>query len=377
MCHPFFYGFYSLFFSLSTKPSSLKKILTVVGARPQFIKAAAFSRKLREYSDWREVIVHTGQHFDANMSEVFFKEMDIPKPDHQLAINSLGHGAMTGRMLEGLEKIMLTEKPDWVLVYGDTNSTLAGALAAKKLRIPVAHVEAGLRSFDERMPEETNRVLTDRMSDLLFVPSAVATRNLAKEGVDSSRIYEVGDIMLDAVQYYASKSAEKNTIGDQLPDRFVLLTLHRQENTDDEHRLRTLVDALNKLAEEATIIFPVHPRTRKKLSEQGLTLNARMIDPVGYLDMLELIRHSQLVLTDSGGLQKEAFYLDKFCITLRDNTEWTELADLDVNRLVGADSAKLLQAYTYFSGLKKPGCPNPYGDGKTAGNILKILRAQF
>lgn len=348
------------------------KIVSIVGARPQFVKAAVLSRKMRELTDWKQVMVHTGQHFDENMSEAFFREMQLPTPDHYLDIHSLPHGAMTGRMLEKVESLLQDERPDLVLVYGDTNSTLAGALAAKKLFIPVAHVEAGLRSFDERMPEEVNRVLTDRLSDLLFIPSQNASRNLEREGVDPQRVYEVGDIMHDAVKFYSQQSAEQP--GD-LPENFLLLTLHRQENTDDPVVLGDLVNAINELSKEIDVVLPLHPRTRSRLAQFDLHLNARIIEPVGYLPMLKLLKDCRMVLTDSGGLQKEAFYLRKFCITLRTTTEWTELLDLGVNRLCGSNQKKILEAFAHFKDQKFVVDQQPYGEGNTADRIIEVLRS--
>lgn len=348
------------------------KILTIVGARPQFVKAAVLSRKLRELTDWEEVIVHTGQHFDESMSEAFFREMQIPKPQYNLDIHSLPHGAMTGRMLEKLEEVIQQEGPNLVLVYGDTNSTLAGALAAKKLYIPVAHVEAGLRSFDERMPEEVNRVMTDRLSDLLFIPSANSLKNLQKEGIDESKVHEVGDIMYDAVKFYSQQQAE---LPEDLPEDFLLLTLHRQENTDDPVVLRRLVNAVNELSKEMPVVFPMHPRTRSRLGKFNLHLNAVVLDPVSYLPMLQLLKKCRMVLTDSGGLQKEAFYLQKFCITLRTSTEWTELTELGVNRLTGSDQKKILEAYSHFKDQKFVVEAEPYGKGNTADQIISILKS--
>ena len=273
------------------------KILTVIGARPQFIKAAAVSRALAACEDVHEVIVHTGQHFDANMSDIFFDEMDIPKPDHHLEINGVSHGAMTGRMMEKIEEILLTEKPDFVLVYGDTNSTLAGALAAKKLHFRVAHVEAGLRSFNMAMPEEVNRIVTDRISDVLYCPTDTAVGNLEREGFEhyDCRIAKTGDVMEDAARYYASRA-----------------------------EARELVEGLNEIGERETIVMPLHPRTKAAIRKQGLTLNVTQIAPVGYFDMVTLLRHATLVLTDSGGLQKEAYFFDSYCVTLRDQTEWVD-----------------------------------------------------
>lgn len=324
------------------------KILTVVGARPQFIKAAAVSRALAAREGVTEVIVHTGQHFDANMSEVFFQEMQIPAPDHRLEIHSLSHGAMTGRMLEGIEGVVLAEKPDFVLVYGDTNSTLAGALAARKLHVGVVHVEAGLRSFDMRMPEEVNRVLTDRISDVLYCPTETAVRNLRREGFDrlDCRIVHCGDVMEDAARYYAVQAHARSAILEELglaEGGFLLCTFHRAENTDDPRRLRGIVEALNDLAEEHTVVLPLHPRTKAALRREGLALRVRVIDPVGYFDMIRLLSQAALVLTDSGGLQKEAYFFSRYCLTLRGQTEWVELVENGFSVLVGADRRRILE----------------------------------
>ena len=266
------------------------KIITIIGARPQFVKAAALSRELSKHESIEEIIVHTGQHFDANMSEVFFEEMEIPKPKFNLAINSLSHGAMTGRMLEKIESLLLQEKPDLLLVYGDTNSTLAGALAAKKLHIKVAHVEAGLRSFNMQMPEEINRILTDRISDYLFCPTQSAMDNLEKEGFVNidCKIMRTGDVMQDAALYYAEKSAEKSTISEELNlDKFILTTFHRAENTDNREKLNSIVNSLNHIHEKiCPIVVPLHPRTKSKLEQFGLELKVKLIDPVGYFDMI-------------------------------------------------------------------------------------------
>ena len=353
------------------------KVLTILGARPQFVKAATVSRELKK-ANVHEVIIHTGQHFDANMSQVFFDEMDIPAPHYNLEINSLGHGAMTGRMMEKLEEIMINEKPDYVLVYGDTNSTLAGALTASKLHIPVAHIEAGLRSFDRKMPEEVNRILTDRISQLLFCPTTTAIHNLEKEGYThfDCRIIHSGDVMYDAVLFYRDKAQKHSTILKTLQlegKPYILVTIHRAENTNDIHRLKSIVSALNELAKEATIVFPLHPRTKAYLKSNNMVLNATLIDPVGYFDMLQLLSHSKMVMTDSGGLQKEAYFFGKYCITLRDQTEWVELAEEGANTIAGAEQASILAAY--HSSKNKVLSLNPalYGDGHAAALIAKEL----
>jgi UDP-GlcNAc3NAcA epimerase len=300
------------------------KIATIVGARPQFIKAAVVSRAIAKYNDdhtdaIEEIIVHTGQHFDANMSEIFFEQLSIPKPDYDLGINSCGHGEMTGRMLEDLERVLLDEKPDWVLIYGDTNSTLAGALAAKKLQIRLAHVEAGLRSFNMKMPEEQNRLVADRLADILFCPTEIAVSNLNEEGIGNSqygeRVVLVGDVMYDASIYYSNVAKSVSTILHDLnltDGNYALATIHRAENTDDVQRLEAIFSALNELAEEVEIVLPLHPRTKKIVEQKEIdTRDITVIDPVSYLDMVMLEKHCQMILTDSGGVQKEAYFFKK------------------------------------------------------------------
>ncbi|MFK8038850.1 MAG: non-hydrolyzing UDP-N-acetylglucosamine 2-epimerase [Crocinitomicaceae bacterium] len=357
------------------------KILTVIGARPQFIKAAALSREISKHSDVEEVIVHTGQHFDANMSDIFFEEMQIPKPNYNLEINSLGHGAMTGRMLEGIEEILLVEKPDVLLVYGDTNSTIAGALAAKKIHIKVAHVEAGLRSFNMAMPEEVNRILTDRISDYLFCPTDTAIENLEKEGYHNidCQIVKSGDVMQDAAMFYAEGSKEKsNVIAENELEKFTLVTLHRAENTDDVGRLTSIVEALNVIHKSiCPIVLPLHPRTKSKLKDAGLALDVKIIPPVGYFDMIELIKNSELVMTDSGGLQKEAFFFKKNCVTMRDQTEWVELLENGVNVLVGAVKDKIESEFKIMLNKSSDFSKNLYGNGKASANILNKLKTDL
>lgn len=353
------------------------KIITVIGARPQFVKAGALSRTFAQNPEIEEIIVHTGQHFDENMSSVFFDEMEIPKPKYNLQINSLSHGAMTGRMLEGIEEIILKEKPDLLLVYGDTNSTIAGALAAKKLHIKVAHVEAGLRSFNMRMPEEVNRILTDRISDYLFCPTDTAIQNLENEGYNEidCDVVKSGDVMQDAVNFYAKLSSEKSKVMAEINlSNFCLTTLHRAENTDDIKLLTSIVEALNEIHKAIIpVVIPLHPRTKAKLIEFGLTLNVKTIDPVGYFDMIELLKNCSLVMTDSGGLQKEAFFFQKNCITLRDQTEWVELIQAGVNVLVGADKAKIISEARI--GLSNSGdfSQNLYGNGMACQNIMNHI----
>jgi UDP-GlcNAc3NAcA epimerase len=353
------------------------KIVTIVGARPQFIKAAALSREIKNHPEITEVIVHTGQHFDENMSDVFFREMQIPAPSYNLNINGLGHGAMTGQMLEGIEKILLAEKPDWVLVYGDTNSTLAGALAAKKMHIKVAHVEAGLRSFNMAMPEEINRILTDRISDLLFCPTDNAMENLKQEGFGqfSNKIIRSGDIMLDAALFYKNQQTD-HQITDTLglkPGQFVLSTIHRAENTDSMDNLKEIVTGLNEIHKIMPVIVPLHPRTRQILSKSGIAVAFTIIEPVGYLDMIQLVGNARLIITDSGGLQKEACFFHKYCITTRDQTEWVELVENGVNRITGASSGKMIDAFHYFKDKAYPSGISLYGNGSTAKEICEAL----
>lgn len=353
------------------------KIVTVLGARPQFIKAATVSRALKE-AGTTEVIIHTGQHFDRNMSEVFFSEMDIPRPDYNLEISGLSHGAMTGRMLEETESVLLQEKPDCVLVYGDTNSTLAGALAAAKLHIPVAHVEAGLRSFEMKMPEEVNRILTDRISSYLFCPTHTAVENLRKEGFDNfgCEISQPGDVMYDAVLFYKQKVSEKSTILNYLEiadQPFTLATVHRAENTDDINRLKAICESLNHIHKSSKVILPLHPRTKAILQKNNIQLDFTPIEPVGYFDMLALLDGCDLVLTDSGGLQKEAYFYSKYCITLRDQTEWVELVNAGVNSIVGAHKEKIIDTYEKVKGQKLNSSIELYGDGTAAHQIAQRL----
>ena len=353
------------------------KIVTVIGARPQFIKAAVVSRAIAAHKDIKEVIVHTGQHFDANMSDIFFEEMCIPKPDYNLNVNGLGHGAMTGQMLEKIETVLLQEKPDWVLVYGDTNSTIAGALAAKKLHIKVGHVEAGLRSFNMDMPEEINRILTDRISDILFCPTETAVNNLKKEGYENinCRIVRNGDVMQDAALFYAGRAVRPKA---DIPEDFVLCTVHRAENTDDLERLRNIFSALEEMSKTCRVVLPLHPRTKGKLSAIGYDTNNShilFIEPVGYLEMVWMLKHCRLVMTDSGGLQKEAYFFDKYCITLRDETEWVELVKYGYNFLAGDDKGKIISLYNHISDKNNIEQKTPlYGNGNAGDLIVETLR---
>jgi len=349
------------------------KILTIIGARPQFIKTAAVSREIAKHNDVKEIIVHTGQHFDANMSDIFFEQMQIPKPDYNLEINSLTHGAMTGRMIEKIEEVLLKEKPDWVMIYGDTNSTIAGSLAAKKLHIRVAHVEAGLRSFNRKMPEEINRILTDKISDLLLCPTDLAVKNLHNEGIREqslAKVLKCGDVMQDAAKFY-SDLAQKPDF--DIPEQFILATIHRAENTDDPKRLDSIVKALNKIDKDTPIILPIHPRTRKILATSNLTVNFTLIDPVGYLEMIYLLKNCKMVMTDSGGLQKEAFFFQKPCVTMRDETEWVELVDNGFNTIVGSDFEKILAGFNSMRNIKLNYNLNLYGNGTASQKIIEKL----
>jgi UDP-GlcNAc3NAcA epimerase len=359
------------------------KIVTIVGARPQFIKAAAVSRCIRdEFADRvTEILVHTGQHYDENMSKVFFEELDIPHPKYNLEISGGHHGAMTGRMLESVEKVLLEEKPNWVLIYGDTNSTLAGALAAAKLHIPVAHVEAGLRSFNMRMPEEVNRIVADRLSTLLFCPTETAVANLAKEGV-SAGVEKVGDVMFDVALFYREQARKQSTALASLglaEGAFALATCHRAENTDDPNRLGEIVAALAEISSSLPVVLPIHPRTRKLLADSGLDKNlgnVKVVDPVPFLDMVALEQAARVILTDSGGVQKEAFFYGVPCITMRDETEWVETVELGWNRLVGASAPAIKKAFSDSVQGRLPALPkSPYGDGNAARNIVsRIVR---
>jgi len=348
--------------------------MTVVGARPQFIKVAMVSRALHEHGGIEEVMVHTGQHFDANMSAVFFDELNIPKPQYNLGVGGGTHAQNTGRMMEGLERVIMERSPELVVVFGDTDSTLAGALAAAKLCVPLAHVEAGLRSFNRRMPEEINRVLTDHVSELLFAPSNQAVANLAREGVAGERVRMVGDVMYDAVLAFTEISQRKvDPLGRNRlePGAYVLATLHRQENTDDPARLGPIFEGLARSS--CDVVMPLHPRTRRRLAEFGIEPGGavRIIDPVGYLEMLLLERHARLIATDSGGVQKEAYFHGVPCVTLRDETEWVELVELGVNALVGTDAnaiAAALQGHQFRTTSRKV-----YGDGTAARRVASIV----
>ncbi len=353
-------------------------VATVVGARPQFIKASPVSRALEE-AGLREILIHTGQHSDANMSEVFFKEMEIRPPNYFLGISGLSHGAMTGEMLKQIEGVLLKEKPDVVLVYGDTNSTLAGALAAAKLHIPVAHVEAGLRSFNMEMPEEINRALTDRVSKWLFCPTATAVQNLSAEGYKSPNylIENVGDVMLDASLMFAERAHWPSEVPESLQGKpFVLCTLHRQESTDSPEVFRSLINALKNMSETMPVVWPVHPRAKKKMVEFGISTDKLITtSPLGYLEMLALLKSCKLVATDSGGLQKEAYFFQKPCLTLRSETEWVELVEIGANTICGTDGATAAVEFRRILDSAKLNLKSDlYGDGKSAKRIVDVIR---
>ena len=359
----------------------MKKIVTVLGARPQFVKAAVLSRIIAKYNTIEEVIIHTGQHYDTNMSAVFFDEMKIPNPKYNLEINGLSHGAMTGQMLLKIEEVLIEEKPDIVVVYGDTNSTIAGALAAKKLHIKVAHIEAGLRSFNMKMPEEINRILTDKISDLLLCPTDTALGNLKNEGFEmsSSKIVKCGDIMKDAVTYYSAISEQNSSIIANLnleENEFVLATIHRQENTDAIEKLKEIFEGLDEINKSKTVVVPLHPRTKAILNQNNLSYNVKIIDPIGYFDMLELLKKCNLVVTDSGGLQKEAFFNKKHCIIARQESEWVELVSNGFAKIVGNDKAKMIHVFKNFQNSSANFEVNLYGENvgeKMYAEIFNLL----
>ncbi len=353
------------------------KIISIIGARPQFIKASVVSEELRK--DFSEVIIHTGQHYDYEMSKIFFDELDIPEPDYHLGVGSGTHGYQTGEMLKKIEKILTSEKPDLVLTYGDTNSTLAGALAASKLHVKTGHIEAGLRSFDKSMPEEINRILTDHCSDLLFCPTKTAVINLKKEGITSG-VYLTGDVMADCLLKHIKVAEEKTTILEDLGidrKRYLVVTIHRAGNTDSREKLQEILEALFEISE--TIIFPIHPRTRKRLIEFGLYdelikhKNIKVIQPVGYLEFLRLMKNARTIITDSGGIQKEAYILKVPCITLRENTEWIETVQDGWNVLVGADKERIADACNVD--VSNMNYKNHFGRGEASRKIVGVLKS--
>ena len=364
--------------------SKSMKILTVVGARPQFIKAATVSRAISNRNGVEEILVHTGQHYDSNMSDTFFDELAIPNPQHHMGIGSGHHGAQTGAMLEGIEKIILDESPDWLLVYGDTNSTIAGALAAAKLHVSVAHVEAGMRSFNRQMPEEINRVMTDHLATLNMTSTSTATAHLSNEGIDGARVVEVGDVMYDAALFYGKRAGAREELFGRLgiePGSFLLATTHRAENTDVPERMHAIVDAFVELGSDHSIVLPLHPRTRAVLDRSGdlerLSKVITLCEPLGYLDMVALERDALLVITDSGGVQKEAFFHGTPCITLRDETEWTELVDAGWNTIVPpCSSSEIVSRVRSCIGTHGSDI-EPYGQGDAADRVVDaIIEAQ-
>ncbi|MBO6796524.1 non-hydrolyzing UDP-N-acetylglucosamine 2-epimerase [Maricaulis sp.] len=348
----------------------MKTVFTVVGARPQFVKAGPVSRALDASDKLTEILVHTGQHFDANMSDVFFEDLQIRKPNRFLGVSGGGHGQMTGRMLEQLEAAMMEDKPDIVMVYGDTNSTIAGALAAAKLHIPVVHVESGLRSFNRTMPEELNRILTDHLSELLLCSTTTSVRNLANEGITKG-VHHIGDVMYDATLFAKERALKVSGImaelGLQDTSDFAVCTLHRAENTDNHERFLEMLAQIEKVAAERLVVFPVHPRTRNKLSTmEWAPENVKMIEPIGYIDLNRLLHSASLVLTDSGGLQKEAYFHETPCITLRDETEWVETVECGWNRL-----------WTMADWTSPRSSIEEYGDGKSAEAIVRLIEENF
>jgi UDP-GlcNAc3NAcA epimerase len=382
------------------------KIVTVVGARPQFIKAGAVNRATQEFnrkkSSIREIWVHTGQHYDTLMDKVFFEELELPKPDYHLGIGSGSHAKQTGLMLERIEMVLEKEKPEMVIVYGDTNSTLAGALAAAKLNIPVSHVEAGLRSYNQAMPEEINRLVTDHLSTFLFCPTDQAVRNLSKEGIKNGGrriVKNVGDVMYDSILYYSKIAENKSsilkdlglfaptsyterfqTVPYQTPD-YYLATLHRAENTDDPKRLKSILKALNEIGKNIPIVLPLHPRTKKMMKNYHFLhkfRNIRFIEPVSYLDMLKLEKKAKAILTDSGGVQKEAYWLKVPCLTLREETEWVETISSGWNVLIGTEVKRILKEVGRLEKrrrhLKGQGI---FGDGRASQKIIQILIRHF
>jgi UDP-GlcNAc3NAcA epimerase len=360
------------------------KILTVVGARPQFIKASAVSRAVGEQDDINEVLVHTGQHYDPNMSEVFFDELAIPAPLYHLGVGSGSHAVQTGQMLAALEPVLLHEQPDVVLVYGDTNSTLAGALAAAKLGFDVAHVEAGLRSFNRAMPEEINRVMVDHLAHYLFAPTAVAEGHLLREGCPRESIHVVGDVMFDAALFFRDR-ADMHVIErySLRPDGFILATIHRAENTSDPERLHTIFNALAEVAEQMPVLLPLHPRTASVLerldSDVARHPDLRIVPPLTYLEMIAAESCARLIVTDSGGVQKEAFFYGVPCVTLRTETEWTELVDLGWNTLIAPEqnAAMCAQILARLDAPVPSSLARPYGDGNAASQVLSLLRGRL
>lgn len=359
----------------------MKKIITVVGARPQFVKASQLSKAFSRHDNLDEIILHTGQHYDHKMSEIFFQELGIKAPSYNLEINNLNHGEMTGRMMIEIEKILIKEQPDAVVVFGDTNSTLAGALVAAKLNIPLAHIESGIRSFNKNMPEEVNRIVTDSVSDWLFVPTKIGEQNLIMEGHSENKIFNYGDVMYDISLSFASKVPSESIL-DHLDNDFLLVTIHRPENTENNVRLKNIADSLIEIASKFKVIFPIHPRTINAFERinmfKKLSKVLNIIEPVSYVDMLNLQKNAKLVITDSGGMQKEAYFLKTPCVTLRDETEWVELIEAGWNKLINTDSNKEKIVSEIFRSINKRGLNDDYyGDGhssfKITDQIMKDL----
>lgn len=355
------------------------KIITVVGARPQFIKAATVSQVIKRTKSFSEVMVHTGQHFDQNMSDVFFKELEIPQPAYHLGVGGGTHGQNTGRMLEAIEAVMLNERPDAVLVYGDTDSTLAGALAAAKIHLPVVHVEAGLRSFNKRMPEEINRQLTDHISALLLTPNDAGVANLANEGIRGGQVQNIGDVMYDAAVFFGQKAEQTSNVLVRLglnSQGYVLATVHRQENVDDPKRLQRILDGFARI--KRPVVLPLHPRTRQRIASFNFVVpaNVQILDPLGYIDMVMLEKHACLIATDSGGVQKEAYFHGVPCLTLRDETEWVELVQLGWNTLLSPATDDFLDKIGI---IPTPGVAGrfPYGNGQAADRVIEAINKAF
>ncbi len=366
------------------------KILTVIGARPQIIKAAALSRAIKEHfkKEVQEIIVHTGQHYDDNMSQVFFDELGIPQPDYNLCVGSASHGVQTAKMIEGIEEVLLKEKPDCIVLYGDTNSTLAGAIAASKIHVPIVHIEAGLRSFNKSMPEEINRICCDHCSTLLFSPTATGFKNLVNEGITLG-IYHCGDVMYDNSKYFANIADKKSQIIDKENLRgvdYVLCTIHRDNNTDQPERLNAIFKALLAISKSKMVVLPLHPRTSKLLNvnlEKELfdkitnNKNIKIMPPASFLDMIVMERHAQMVITDSGGVQKEAFFFHKPCLILRSETEWTEIVECGAAIITDSDEEKIIKSYNYFIDNPPHNFPDIFGDGNAAVFICKEMLENF
>lgn len=349
------------------------KILCVVGARPQFIKLGALQQAIKKNSEIKSITVHTGQHYDSNMSEIFFEQLEIDKPEYNLEINQIERVESISKMVNGIKEILFTEKPDWVVVFGDTNSTLAGAMAAKELNIRVAHIEAGLRSFNNEMPEELNRIQTDQKSDLLFAPTLTAIKNLKDENYHSNQIVHCGDIMLDAFEFYKRKALLLNNIIPNLPSKFILCSLHRQGLLENREALAEVIESLNEINEIIPIIFPAHPRTFNVFRNMAVPITFRIVDPQSYFSILNLLDKCCMVITDSGGLQKEAFFAKRGCITIREDTEWVELVEAGVNLLAGLSKEGIIHAFELACKTQFDFSKQFYGNGDAAEIIINKL----